>query len=100
MTRPPANPGAKDWALARRRHGVLVEMSVPRAANVSVRSVADLGGHHLSRFRQRMRAAMLDLIDGPGYADAQGRVLFSYAHPIFWAPFTLVGDGGGANSGS
>jgi len=23
------------------------------------------------------------------------RVIFSYAHPIFWAPFTLVGDGGG-----
>ncbi len=30
-----------------------------------------------------------------GYAEGQGRVLFSYAHPIFWAPFTLVGDGGG-----
>ena len=42
----------------------------------------------------------LDLIDRPGYADAQGRILFSYAHPIFWAPFTLVGDGGGAKSGS
>jgi hypothetical protein len=22
--------------------------------------------------------------------------VFSYAHPIFWAPFTLIGDGGGA----
>jgi hypothetical protein len=27
--------------------------------------------------------------------DAQGRIVFSYAHPLFWAPFTLVGDGGG-----
>jgi len=25
---------------------------------------------------------------------AQNRPLFSYAHPLFWAPFTLVGDGG------
>jgi CHAT domain-containing protein len=41
-----------------------------------------------------LRAAMLSLIDGPGYADASGKTLFSYAHPIFWAPFTLVGDGG------
>lgn len=47
-----------------------------------------------------LRAAMLDLIDGPGYPDPQGRILFSYAHPIFWAPFILVGDGGGANPDS
>lgn len=25
----------------------------------------------------------------------EGQESFSYAHPIFWAPFTLVGDGGG-----
>jgi CHAT domain-containing protein len=41
-----------------------------------------------------LRAAMLSLIDGPGYVDASGKTLFSYAHPIFWGPFTLVGDGG------
>jgi hypothetical protein len=29
-----------------------------------------------------------------GYAEDQGRVLFSYAHPIFWAPFTLAGGVG------
>ncbi len=45
---------------------------------------------------QALRQAMLALIDGPGRTDAQGKTLFSYAHPIFWAPFTLVGDGGGA----
>lgn len=45
---------------------------------------------------QALRAAMEDLIDGPGYVDpATGRTVFSYAHPIFWAPFSLVGDGGG-----
>lgn len=42
-----------------------------------------------------LRQAMLGLIDGPGYLDAEGRTVFSYAHPIFWAPFSVVGDGGG-----
>jgi CHAT domain-containing protein len=36
---------------------------------------------------QALRSTMLDLIDGAG---GQG---FSYAHPIFWAPYMLVGDG-------
>ena len=46
-----------------------------------------------------LRTAMLERIDGPGYTDkGQYRVLFSYAHPIFWAPFTLVGDGGGPSA--
>jgi CHAT domain-containing protein len=31
---------------------------------------------------------MLALIDGPGAG------AMSYAHPIFWAPYALVGDGG------
>ena len=41
-----------------------------------------------------LQATMNALIDGPGFLDAQTqRVIFSYAHPIFWAPFTLIGDG-------
>jgi CHAT domain-containing protein len=43
---------------------------------------------------QALRLAMLSLIDGRGYLDPTGKPLFSYAHPIFWAPFSLVGDGG------
>lgn len=36
------------------------------------------------------------MIDSGAYADARtDTIVFSYAHPIFWAPFTLVGDGGG-----
>jgi len=36
------------------------------------------------------------LIDGRGFVDpGKNQVVFSYAHPIFWAPFELVGDGGG-----
>jgi len=46
---------------------------------------------------EALRQAMLDLIDGPGYIDpAASKPVFSYAHPLFWAPFSLVGDGGAA----
>jgi CHAT domain-containing protein len=49
---------------------------------------------------EAMRQAMVGLIDGPGYVDPESRqAVFSYAHPIFWAPFSLVGDGGGAQPG-
>ena len=45
---------------------------------------------------EALRQAMLALVDGPGYVDAEsGKTVFSYAHPIFWAPFSLIGDGGG-----
>ena len=47
------------------------------------------------------RHAMPALIDGPGYVDANtGKAVFSYAHPIFWAPFSLIGDGGGGRPGA
>ena len=32
--------------------------------------------------------------DQGGFKDASGQMLFSYAHPLFWAPFSIVGDGG------
>lgn len=44
---------------------------------------------------EALQRAMIGLIDHGGYRDEQGRMVFSYAHPIFWAPFTLVGDSGG-----
>jgi CHAT domain-containing protein len=44
---------------------------------------------------QALRAAMLEVMDRGGGADANGNPQFSYAHPVFWAPFTLVGDAGG-----
>ena len=46
---------------------------------------------------EALRQSMLGLIDGPGFIDPKSnRTVFSYAHPIFWAPFSLVGDGGGS----
>jgi CHAT domain-containing protein len=44
---------------------------------------------------QAMRQAMLGLLDGPGFVDETGKTAYSYAHPLFWAPFTVMGDGGG-----
>lgn len=41
---------------------------------------------------QALRQAMLQLIDGPGYVQG-GKSVYTYAHPLFWAPFALVGDG-------
>jgi CHAT domain-containing protein len=35
---------------------------------------------------------MLELIEGPGMLDEDGRIIASYAHPFFWAPFVIVGD--------
>ena len=45
---------------------------------------------------EALRQAAMTLMDGPGYVGAEGKALFSYAHPLFWAPYTLVGDGGAA----
>ena len=48
-----------------------------------------------------LRQSMVTMIDSGVYTDdASGKDLFSYAHPIFWAPFTLVGDGGDARPSS
>jgi CHAT domain-containing protein len=43
---------------------------------------------------EALRQAMIALMDGPGYLDANGRSEFAYAHPLFWAPYTIIGDGG------
>ena len=50
--------------------------------------------HTLSRAKA-LQKAMLDLIDDPGYIDpASGKIVSSYAHPFFWAPFIIIGDNG------
>jgi len=46
-----------------------------------------------------LRLSMLELIDEREYTDSKtNRVVFSYAHPIFWAPFSVVGDGSATKS--
>jgi CHAT domain-containing protein len=47
----------------------------------------------LSRARGLQKSA-LGLIDGAGFKDpTSGKIAASYAHPFFWAPFIVVGDG-------
>ncbi len=42
---------------------------------------------------ENLRQAMLGLIDGAGFVDpSSGKTAYAYAHPLFWAPFVLVGD--------
>jgi len=43
---------------------------------------------------EALRQTLLNLIDKGEVKDASGRISYTYAHPMFWAPFALVGDGG------
>ena len=44
---------------------------------------------------EAMQKTLTTLIDDSVLVDPRTRqAVFSYAHPIFWAPFVLVGDGG------
>jgi CHAT domain-containing protein len=75
-----------------------VETTSAKALTVDLfrRQAADIG---LNRARA-LRAAKLALIDAPGFMDDRGRVAFSYAHPLFWAPYSLIGDPAGGRPGS
>jgi CHAT domain-containing protein len=44
---------------------------------------------------EALRQAMIALLDDRGFTDDSGKVMFAYAHPLFWAPYTIIGDGGG-----
>jgi CHAT domain-containing protein len=37
---------------------------------------------------------MTGLLDGPGAVDGSGHTVYSYAHPLFWAPYSVIGDDG------
>ncbi len=43
---------------------------------------------------EALRQSMMALIDGPGAVDSSGKTIFTYAHPLFWAPYSVIGDGG------
>jgi CHAT domain-containing protein/tellurite resistance protein len=44
---------------------------------------------------EALRQASMALLDGPGFTDPSGKTVFAYAHPLFWAPYSIIGDGGG-----
>ena len=57
-------------------------------------------GNILSR-SSAIRESMLDLIDNQQLIDkSTGKIVLSYAHPIFWAPFVIVGDPGQGRASS
>jgi CHAT domain-containing protein len=43
---------------------------------------------------EALRQAMMALLDGKGFADDAGKTVFTYGHPLFWAPYSIIGDGG------
>jgi CHAT domain-containing protein len=51
------------------------------------------GAHPEMTRAQALQAAMVAAIDKGGLSK-DGVIQFSYAHPLFWAPFSLIGDGG------
>ncbi len=71
-----------------------VETTSARALTTGL--FADEAAHPELTRGEALRQSMLQLMDGDGFVDpVSKRAVFSYAHPIFWAPFSLVGDGGG-----
>ena len=45
---------------------------------------------------QALRQSILNIIDEANLRDeTSGKIIASYAHPLFWAPFIIVGDPGG-----
>ena len=44
---------------------------------------------------EALRQTMLEMIDKGVASGSSGNAAdYAYAHPLFWAPFPLVGDGG------
>jgi CHAT domain-containing protein len=39
-----------------------------------------------------LRTAMEKMIQNQSVDDDKGKVKYAYAHPLFWAPFVVVGD--------
>ena len=42
---------------------------------------------------EALRRSSLDVADRGVYRDESAQAVFAYAHPLFWAPFSVVGDG-------
>jgi CHAT domain-containing protein/tetratricopeptide (TPR) repeat protein len=47
---------------------------------------------------EALRQAAVALIDSAGFTDETGKTLFTYAHPLFWAPYSIIGDSGATKS--
>jgi CHAT domain-containing protein len=45
---------------------------------------------------EALRQAAMALVDNSGSVDSAGQMRYTYAHPLFWAPYSVIGDGGGS----
>jgi formylglycine-generating enzyme required for sulfatase activity len=45
---------------------------------------------------EALREAMVAMIDTGVFVDSTGKPAYSYAHPMFWAAYSLFGDGAGS----
>jgi len=45
---------------------------------------------------EALRQAAMALVDNSGSVDGAGQMRYTYAHPLFWAPYSVIGDGGGS----
>lgn len=43
---------------------------------------------------EALQQATIALLDGKGFVNEKGETVFAYAHPLFWAPYSIIGDGG------
>ena len=43
---------------------------------------------------EALKLAMLDVMQDGEREGTNNKLLYSYAHPMFWAPYVLIGDGG------
>ena len=43
---------------------------------------------------EALRQAMMALVDNGGYSK-DGATLYTYAHPVFWAPYSIIGENHG-----
>ena len=43
---------------------------------------------------ESLRQSMVALMESSEAKDEAGKTVFTYAHPIFWAPYSIMGDGG------
>ena len=74
---------------------ILARLGFSALATSSGASAGTLGRRDGNVTRaEALRQAMMALLDGPGFTDGSGKTQFTYAHPLFWAPYSVIGDGG------
>ncbi len=66
----------------------------PEASLALLASLPEIDGDELGRSRSEvLRLAMLRMVAEGVVLDADGQPRYAQAHPLFWAPYALVGDG-------